>query len=86
MGDARRAGAQQGRGFGVRHDDPLAYIHQAVCHQLRHAGEDIENGDGLVVDFDYDEEIEVDYLTDNHMSPVMSERIVTLELTYLLPE
>lgn len=70
----------------MNHDDPLTFIHQAVCHQLQHAGDDIANGDGLVVDFDYEEDIEEAYTPEIGESPPDVSREVTLELTYLLPE
>lgn len=72
----------------MRHDDPLAFIHQTVAHQLEHSVEEIEDGDGLVVDFDYDEEVD-DYIPEmgnGTSGTVSTERTVTLELTYLLPE
>lgn len=67
--------------------DPLRYIHETTVHQLGRAVEDIESGDGLVIDFDYDQEVD-DYIEDMGGVSVSrsTERTVTLELTYLLPE
>lgn len=70
----------------MTHDDPLAYIHQTAAHQLRHAADEIENGDGLVTDFDYDEEVQEDFIGPPMNIKIQEERIVTVELTYLLPE
>lgn len=72
----------------MNHADPLALIHQTAVHQLRHAAEEIEDGDGLVMDFDYDEETD-DYYEEmgaGISTQVSTERTVTLELTFLLPE
>jgi len=65
--------------------DPLDYIHQTTVHQLEHAADEIEDGDGLVADFDYEEELE---WSENSMMGTRSldMRTVTLELTYILPE
>lgn len=54
--------------------DPTFALDQAAVHQLRHSAIDIETGDGVIYEFDYDEMIDQDL------------RKVTLELTYLLPE
>ena len=69
-------------------NDPLAYLHQATVHQLQEAAEDIEGRGGVVADFDYEEEPpEVEGGTMGRSEIVTkSPRVVTLELTYLLPE
>lgn len=64
---------------------PLDKIHQVVVHQLRNAADEIENGHGLVSDFDYDEETD-EYLEEMGSTMSSTERTVTLELEYLLPE
>lgn len=67
----------------------VSLIEQAVIHQLEHSADKIENGDGVVVDFDYDEEVDEYYEEMGKMIPPedsKKERTVTLELTYILPE
>lgn len=66
--------------------DFLACQRQAVVHQLRHAADKIEMGDGVVEDFEYEEEFEGD---DGPVPPgcnLTGLRIMDLELTFLLPE
>jgi hypothetical protein len=67
---------------------PLDYIHETAIHQLRNAADDIECEDGIVADFDYDEETD-DYfpmMAGGVRGEVSTERTVTLEITYILPE
>lgn len=67
---------------------PLQYINATVAHQLRVAIDRIEEGQGLVVDFDYDEEVD-DYMEEigaGIEGDVSTERTVTIELEMLLPE
>lgn len=64
----------------------LSHHEQAVAHQLRNAADKIEDGHGVVSDFDYDECTE--YMTkptvENRHPP--GTRIVTIDLEFLLPE
>lgn len=67
--------------------NPLDYIHQTAVYQLRHAADEIEDDNGLVADFDYDEEPpEVEFEGGVNYVTGKSPRTVTLELTYYLPE
>lgn len=67
--------------------DPLRYLHEAAVHQLRESADAIENGEGLVRNFDYDEELLGDTMQVGQMEiETFSSREVTMEITYLLPE
>lgn len=66
---------------------PMDYTHQTVVHQLNEAKKHIE-GDGIVTEFDYDEEIDEYYDQMGAGVPVNTseERTVTMELEFILPE
>jgi hypothetical protein len=66
---------------------PMDYIHQTVVHQLRHAADKIENSDGIVADFDYDEDLQTDDIgVGANTHTTMSQRNVELNLQFILPE
>jgi hypothetical protein len=66
--------------------NPMDYIHQTVVHQLRHAADKIENSDGIVADFDYDEDLQTDDVDIGSNHHTMSQRNVELNLQFILPE
>jgi hypothetical protein len=67
--------------------DYMENLNQTVVHQLREAANKIENGNGIVSDFDYEEEVHETSLESslgNNTS--YKERSCQMELEFLLPE
>lgn len=70
----------------MRKGQPLRMIEQAVECQLDNALSDIRDNDGIVTDFHYDQETDDYYDNVGSVAVSQTEREVTLELTYMLPE
>jgi hypothetical protein len=68
-------------------NEKISYLNATVVHQLRRAADKIENGDGIVADFDYDEDLQTDDIgVGANTHTTMSQRDVELNLEFILPE